>query len=109
MMSTIRVTFKTVRGEDFAVEAPVGSTLMQAAVRNNNPGIEAECGGSCICTPCHAYCGEGAAVIGKAGPEEDEMLEQATAERRETSRLSCRIRLTPAIDGSVFCVPETQC
>lgn len=54
MMSTVRVIFKTAEGERIAVEAPVGGTLMQAAVRNNIPGIEAECGGSCYLrhVPC---------------------------------------------------------
>jgi len=109
MMSTVRVIFKTADGERIAVEAPVGGTLMQAAVRNNIPGIEAECGGSCICATCHVYCDENdRAKVGNVSLQEDEMLEQTAAERRNTSRLSCQIKLTPTIDGAVFFLPETQ-
>lgn len=109
MMSTVRVIFKAAGGEDFAVEAPVGGTLMQAAIRNNVPGIEAECGGSCICATCHVYCDENDRMkVGEASPEENEMLEQTAAERRKTSRLACQIKLTPTIDGAVFSLPESQ-
>lgn len=109
MVSTVRVTFKTAQGEDFPVDALVGETLMQSAIKNNVPGIEAECGGSCICATCHVYCREVDSLsVEEASEQEEEMLQQTAAERRETSRLSCQIKVTPAIDGFVFCVPETQ-
>lgn len=109
MVSTVRVTFKSSEGKSFLVDAPVGETLMQSAIRNNVPGIEAECGGCCICATCHVYCQEAdKSSLGEPDEQEQEMLRQAAAERRETSRLSCQIKVTPAIDGSVFCVPETQ-
>jgi len=82
---------------------------MQAAIKHNVPGIEAECGGSCVCATCHVYCdGVDRSIIGEAGEQECELLETAAAERRETSRLSCQIKITPAIEGSVFSIPEAQ-
>ena len=109
MVSTVRVTFKSPQGKSFPVDASVGETLMQSAIRNNVPGIEAECGGCCICATCHVYCGENDGIpVGVPDEQEEEMLQQAAAERRETSRLSCQIKVTPAIGGAVFRVPETQ-
>lgn len=109
MRTTVNVTFKTARGEIFVVAAPVGITLMQAAVKNNVPGIEAECGGSCICATCHVYCDDVApAVLGEAGQQERDMLEMTASERRASSRLSCQIKLTAAVDGAVVTIPEAQ-
>ena len=51
----VKITFVDHAGQSRTVEAEVGSTVMEAAIRNDVPGIEAECGGACACATCHVY------------------------------------------------------
>jgi 2Fe-2S ferredoxin len=53
-----KITFVDIHGERRTVEAENGSTVMENAVRNEIPGIEAECGGACACATCHVYVDE---------------------------------------------------
>ena len=90
------------------VEAQDGSTVMETALRNSVPGIEAECGGACACATCHVYVAdEWSATVGKASQMEEDMLDFA-ADVRSTSRLSCQIKVTPALDGLVVSTPDKQ-
>ncbi|MEA3534993.1 2Fe-2S iron-sulfur cluster-binding protein [Rhizobium sp. CC-YZS058] len=85
-----------------------GSTVMENAVRNAVPGIEAECGGACACATCHVYIDE--AWTERVGPPEameEDMLDFAH-DVRPTSRLSCQIRMSEALDGLTVHVPERQ-
>lgn len=85
-----------------------GHSLMEAAVRNGVPGIDADCGGSCACATCHVYVEP--EWLGKLPPcdgEEMDMLEVAMAPN-EYSRLACQIRLTDELDGLTVRVPEQQ-
>jgi 2Fe-2S ferredoxin len=85
-----------------------GSTVMENAIRNSVPGIVAECGGACACATCHVYVDEAfAEKVGKPDPMEEDMLDFAY-DVRPTSRLSCQIRMTDALDGLVVHVPERQ-
>ena len=78
------------------------------ALKNNVPGIEAECGGACACATCHVYVDESwAGRIPAAQPMEEDMLDFAF-DVRPTSRLSCQIRVTPEVDGLVVTTPERQ-
>ena len=91
------------------VTAESGTMLMQAAVANGVQGIVAECGGNASCATCHVYVATAqSALVGPPNDVEDEMLDFTAAERRPTSRLSCQIRLTDALDGLVVGVPEEQ-
>lgn len=91
------------------IDAPTGSSLMLAAVRNNVRGIDAECGGCLSCATCHVWIDEAdAARVPPAPPEEADMLEFAAAGRRPTSRLSCQIEMTEALAGLRVHVPDTQ-
>ena len=82
---------------------------MDAAVRNGIAGIEAECGGGCVCATCHVYIdGDDAAAFPARDEEEDGMLEFVSAERRATSRLSCQLKVEDAPDGLVVHLPESQ-
>ena len=102
------ITFIDVAGTSRPVEAPVGWTVMEAAVKNNVPGIEAECGGACACATCHVYVEEGwAAATGEAQPMETDMLDFAS-DLRPNSRLSCQIKVKPELDGLVVRTPERQ-
>ena len=103
-----KITFIDQDGGQRTVEAEPGSTVMEAAIRNDVPGIEAECGGACSCATCHVYVGDAwTDIVG--GPEamEEDMLDFAY-DVRPTSRLSCQIKVTPALDGLVVTTPERQ-
>ena len=103
-----KITFVEHNGTRHEVVAENGSTVMEAAIRNSVPGIEAECGGACACATCHVYVDDGwAAKVG--GPEsmEEDMLDFAF-DVRPTSRLSCQIRVRDELDGLVVRTPLRQ-
>ena len=103
-----KITYVDHAGTARTVEADVGSTVMEAAIRNNVPGIDAECGGACACATCHVYVdGEWAAVVGPAEAMEQDMLDFAS-DVRATSRLCCQIRVTPELDGLSVTTPARQ-
>lgn len=104
----VRITFIEHDGTRHEVEAPVGQSLMQAARDNNVPGILAECGGVCACATCHVYLSEPAfSLAGERTDVERDMLEFAEG-TRATSRLSCQVELTEAMDGSEVWLPASQ-
>jgi 2Fe-2S ferredoxin len=95
----VRVTFRTPSGEIREIQAAVGSTLMEAAVENEIEGIIAECGGSCACATCHVkFPQEWFERVGPPGDMEINTL-YFRARRQPTSRLSCQIVVSPALDG----------
>jgi len=103
-----KLTFIDASGEKRSVEAQIGSTVMETALRNSIPGIEAECGGACACATCHVYVAEEwMPVVGKASQMEEDMLDFAF-EVRPSSRLSCQIKVSEAIDGLVVSTPAKQ-
>jgi 2Fe-2S ferredoxin len=103
-----KLTFVEAGGERHTVEAPAGSTVMETALRNNVPGIDAECGGACSCATCHVYVdSDWAEAVGGPSPMEEDMLDFAF-DIRPTSRLSCQIKMTDALDGLVVDLPERQ-
>ncbi|MFC5946864.1 2Fe-2S iron-sulfur cluster-binding protein [Pseudonocardia lutea] len=103
-----KIRFVGADGTETTVEAAAGASIMQAAVSQGVPGIVGECGGSLMCSTCHVYIDDQEDLgIVAVDDEEDEMLDAAAAERRETSRLACQIR--PSGDTElVVHVPETQ-
>ncbi|WP_338539226.1 2Fe-2S iron-sulfur cluster-binding protein [Janibacter terrae] len=107
-MISVRLTSPS--GELHEVVGRPGSSLMETAVKHGVPGIVAECGGACSCATCHVYVDEEFATqVGGADDWEDEMLEEAVAPRRPTSRLSCQIKLSEELDGlSVTIAPEQE-
>jgi 2Fe-2S ferredoxin len=73
---------------------------METAVKHGVQGIVAECGGALSCATCHVYVAESCiGMTGQADDFEDEMLDDAAAERKPNSRLSCQIRMTDELDG----------
>ena len=95
-------------GTRFEIAAAEGSTVMENAVRNSVPGIEAECGGACACATCHVYVDEAwTAKAGAPSAMEEDMLDFAV-DVQPNSRLSCQIKVTSALDGLVVRVPERQ-
>jgi len=74
----VRVNFIQTDGEVRNVEAAVGASLMQAAIKHGVAGIEAECGGTCSCATCHVYVEQAwSSLVGQPSPMEDGMLEFA--------------------------------
>ncbi|MBP1850990.1 2Fe-2S iron-sulfur cluster-binding protein [Rhizobium halophytocola] len=103
-----KLTIIAFDGTPFELDAAPGSTVMENAVRNSVPGIEAECGGACACATCHVYVDEAwTAAVGEPTPMEEDMLDFAS-DVRPNSRLSCQIKVTEALDGLVVNVPERQ-
>jgi 2Fe-2S ferredoxin len=105
-----RITFIGHDGTAHQVEAPAGLSLMRAAVNNNVPGIDADCGGECACATCHVYVDRSwleRTGLPAPGSMEESMLSFA-AVREPNSRLSCQITMTEALDGLVVRMPEGQ-
>lgn len=103
-----KVTFIEHNGTRHTVEAEAGLSLMRAAVDNNVPGIDADCGGECACATCHVYVeGDWLGRTGDKSDMESSMLGFA-AVTQDNSRLSCQITMTAALDGLVVSLPEGQ-
>ena len=103
-----KIIFIDSSGATRAVEAQIGSTVMETAIKNGIPGIEAECGGACACATCHVYVDEAwREATGEPAPMEEDMLDFGF-DVRANSRLSCQIKVTEALDGLVVRIPERQ-
>lgn len=103
-----KITYITHDGTTYEVDAENGSTVMENAIKNGVPGIEAECGGACACATCHVYVDEEwKDLTGEPEPMEEDMLDFAY-DVRPNSRLSCQIKVTDELDGLVVRVPERQ-
>ena len=95
-------------GTRYEIEAENGSTVMENAIANSVPGIEAECGGACACATCHVYVDDQFAdAVGSPEAMEEDMLDFAH-DVRPNSRLSCQIRVRDELEGLVVNVPESQ-
>ncbi len=103
-----KVTFIEFNGTPHRVEVSAGTTLMRAAVDNDVPGIDGDCGGQCACATCHVFIDPAwMSRVGGRNSNEEEMLNFA-AELRDNSRLACQISLTGEHDGLVVQMPEGQ-
>ena len=104
----LRIIYIEHSGQQHEVEVNPGGTVMEAAARNNIPGIVAECGGVCACATCHVIVGdEWAATVGPPSEMEASMLDFAH-DPQPKSRLSCQIQLREELDGLVVHMPEKQ-
>ena len=105
----VKITYIADDGTTTEVEAREGDSVMQTAVGNDVDGIIGGGGGSMMCATCHCYVDDAwAEAVGGRGEGEDELLDCAASEVRPTSRLSCQIKLSPALDGLVVRLPESQ-
>jgi 2Fe-2S ferredoxin len=103
-----KINFIDHSGETRTIDAEVGATVMEVAIRNSIPGIEAECGGACACATCHVYVEESwREKVGAPTPMEEDMLDFGY-DIKPNSRLSCQIKITDALDGLVVITPERQ-
>jgi 2Fe-2S ferredoxin len=95
-------------GNKKIVEIENGLSVMEGAVQNNIPGIDADCGGSMACATCHVYVNEKwFNKVPKAEDAEIDMIDMAF-EPKKNSRLSCQIILTDELDGLVVTTPVKQ-
>ena len=103
-----KITYIEYDGTNHTVDVQNGLTVMEGAVQNNIPGIDAYCGGSMACATCHVYVKEDwFDKINKKNEGEDDMLDQAY-EPKKNSRLSCQIIVSDDLDGLVVDMPEKQ-
>jgi 2Fe-2S ferredoxin len=104
-----KIVFIESDGTEHSVDAKAGISIMENAIANNIDGIEAECGGSCMCATCHCFIeGDIASKLPAMESDEDEMLGFAAEERRPSSRLSCQVKMTDELDGIVVHLPAEQ-
>jgi ferredoxin, 2Fe-2S len=104
-----KITYVEHNGKEHAVDAPVGCSVMQGAVKNNVPGIDADCGGACACATCHVYVDSNwVAAVGEASEAEAAMLEFAAEPVEANSRLSCQMKVTANLDGLIVRMPRRQ-
>jgi ferredoxin, 2Fe-2S len=102
------VTFIEHDGTPHSVAVPLGASLMEGAVDNAVPGIDADCGGNCACATCHVYIEpEWIAATGDRTDMEESMLGFA-AGTEDNSRLACQIPITEQLDGLVVRMPDGQ-
>ncbi|GAB3353841.1 2Fe-2S iron-sulfur cluster-binding protein [Modestobacter lapidis] len=96
-------------GQEHAVDAVPGESVMVTAVKNGVPGIIGECGGNASCATCHVWVrDEFLPLVGHPDDMEEDLLDMAVSERREGSRLSCQIRVAAELDGLTVDVPPEQ-
>ncbi|MBK0870781.1 MULTISPECIES: 2Fe-2S iron-sulfur cluster-binding protein [unclassified Saccharopolyspora] len=94
-----KVVYVLPDGSTNEVDVPVGQSVMDGSVRNNLPGIVAECGGSCSCATCHVHLDEQWwDFFDEPSDEENELLEFAEG-AQSNSRLSCQLIVSDACDG----------
>ena len=103
-----KITYVEHDGTEHTVEVKTGMSVMEGAIKNNVPGIDADCGGACACATCHVFVDQ--AWTSKIEPmQEMEKTMLDFAEGVESnSRLSCQIRVTEALDGFTVRMPKSQ-
>ena len=105
-----KVTYIEADGATHNVDVASGTTGRDAAIDNNIPGIDGDCGGVCACATCHVYVDpEWIDRVGRAaeGEMEAELL-QFAEDCRDNSRLACQINITDELDGLVLNIPAGQ-
>ena len=103
-----KITYIEHNGKSHTVEVPTEMSVMEGAVQNNIPGIDADCGGACACATCHVYVDEKwFNKLSKKEDAEQDMLDMAF-EPKKFSRLSCQITVEDKLDGLVVKMPSKQ-
>jgi 2Fe-2S ferredoxin len=102
-----QITYIECNGTEHIVDVKPGLTVMEGAVKNNIPGIDAECGGACAFGTCHVYVDR--AWLEKTGERNalEEFMLDLLGNVKANSRLACHIRVTEELDGLVVRMPRT--
>ena len=103
-----KITYIEYNGKSHQIDVASGLTVMEGAVQNNIPGIDADCGGSMACATCHVYVKEDwFNRLPKKENGEEDMIDMAY-EPNKFSRLSCQITVSDEIDGLIVQLPKKQ-
>ena len=103
-----KITYIEHDGKEHTVDVQNGLTVMEGAVQNDIPGIDADCGGSMACATCHVYVKDDwYDKLDEKSEGEDDMIDQAYKPKKN-SRLSCQITVSDKIEGLVVHLPEKQ-
>ena len=103
-----KVIFIDHEGNNHQVNATLGESLMEAAISNNVPSIDADCGGLCACGTCHVFIEPNwLSKVGERSEMEDSMLEY-TENVKSNSRLSCQIKISEELEGLTVKLTEEQ-
>ena len=103
-----KITYIEHNGKNHTIDVTNGLSVMEGAVQNNIPGIDADCGGSMACATCHVYVKEEwFNKLKKKEDGEEDMLDMAF-EPKKNSRLSCQILVSDELDGLIVSLPEKQ-
>ena len=103
-----KITYIEHNGKTHNVEVPKELSVMEGALQNNIPGIDADCGGACACATCHVYVDEKwFDKLPKKSESEQDMLDMAI-EPNKFSRLGCQITVNDDLDGMVVKMPSIQ-
>jgi|TARA_B110000438_G_C15642466_1_gene575965 2Fe-2S ferredoxin len=103
-----KIKYIEFNGKEHLIDVPNGLTIMEGAVKNKIPGIDADCGGACACATCHVYVDQ--SWYDRISPKEDteeDMLDFAF-DVKSNSRLSCQITVSDDLNGLVVNLPEKQ-
>ena len=104
----VKITFIEFDKTEHMIDADEGMSLMEVALQNGVPGIDADCGGACACATCHVYVDKSwVEKTGEAEQMEQDMLDFAF-DVNEQSRLSCQVKITDDLDGIIINLPEKQ-
>ena len=103
-----KIIFKDYQGNSKTINVDPGLSVMEGAIQNNIPGIDADCGGSMACATCHVYVEEKwLDKILKAEDAEIDMIDMAF-EPKKNSRLSCQLTVSDELDGLIVDIPSKQ-
>ena len=103
-----KITYKDKDGNSKTIEVEKGLTVMEGAIQNEIPGIDADCGGSMACSTCHVYVEEKwFDKLPKAEDAEVDMIDMAY-EPKKNSRLSCQLIVSDELDGLTVTTPAKQ-
>jgi len=95
-------------GKEHEVDVPAGWSVMEGAVKNLIPGIDADCGGACACATCHVFVDEPWLAKLPAKEDMEETMLDFAPDVGANSRLSCQIKVSAALDGLVVRMPKSQ-
>ena len=103
-----KITYIDNEGNSKTIDVENGLSVMEGAIQNNIPGIDADCGGSMACATCHVYVEEKwLNKLPKAEEAEVDMIDMAY-EPKKNSRLSCQLIVSDKLDGLVVNIPTKQ-
>ena len=103
-----KITYIEHGGKEHKIDVSNGLTVMEGAVQNDIPGIDADCGGSMACATCHVYVKEEWVYkLPKKESGEEDMIDMAYKPNK-FSRLSCQLTVSDELDGLIVQLPEKQ-